>query len=351
MLQQAQALTRAGHSVEVFGQRTDERELSRLYKLEAGLTAASGLGPKPRLEDFNPDIVHVHNLFPNYGKSWIKDSTVPVVTTLHNYRPLCAAGTFYRDGALCTQCPESRSGLPAVMHGCYRGRTGSIPVALGQRFGRDPILRYSNAVIVLSEQMRSMYAQSGVPRAHMHTLPNFLPTDLDGGAGAGDGGYWLYAGRFSNEKGLIELLDRWPAGHKLVVVGSGELESEVRSRAVNNNIHVIGTVERGRLLELMRGAKGFVFPSRCLEGFPLIYAESLSAGTPILTWEPSVVSTLVESEGTGLVGGSEGIEETLKAADGLFPGLRGHSRSVYESRYTEARWVSALNDIYRSVMP
>lgn len=349
VVQQAQALKRAGHSVEIFGQRTDERELSSFYQLEAALTVATGHGPKPRLSDFNPDVVHIHNLFPNYGKSWIKDVSAPVVTTLHNYRPLCAAGTFYRDGGLCTECRDKDSSVPAVTHGCYRGKVGSVPVAIGQRFGSEPVLRYADAVIVLSEQMWSHYAKAGVPWARMHTLPNFLPADLDGGAQPGGGDYWLYAGRFSEEKGLVELLEKWPSGHELKVVGSGQLEPEVRANAVDN-VEVVGTVERPRLLELMRGAKGLVFPSRCLEGFPLIYAESLSVGTPILTWAPSVVSALVDSEGTGLVGGAERLEDTIEAASELFPTLRAHCRTVYDARYTENQWVSALGDIYKSVL-
>lgn len=342
-------MRRAGYSVEVFAQRTDERELSRLYPVHAATTVITGHGPKPQFGDFSPDIVHIHNLFPNYGKSWIRSMSVPVVTTIHNYRPLCAAGTFYRDGAICTACVDHDSSLPAVIHGCYRGRVQSIPVALGQRFGSEPTLLDADAVIVLSEQMREMYAKSGVPWSRMHSLPNFLPADLDGGAGTGEGEFWLYAGRFSEEKGILELLRQWPSEHQLVLVGSGELESEVRALA-NRNITVLGSVERPRLLELMRDARGVVFPSRCFEGFPLIYAEALSAGTPILTWKPNVVSRLVAAEGTGLVGNDQDLEALLRTASELFPTLRTHCRSTYELKYTEESWIPALDAIYRSVL-
>lgn len=340
---------RAGYAVEIFAQRTDERELRRLYPVEAAITVASGRGQKPQLGDFEPDIIHIHNLFPNYGKSWIKGASAPVVTSVHNYRPLCAAGTLYRDGGLCTQCSDSNSSLPAILNGCYRGRAQTIPVALGQKFGREDALRYADAVIVLSDQMRAMYAKSGVPVSRMHSLPNFLPQTLDGGVGAGAGDYWLYAGRFSEEKGILELLRRWPDGPKLVLVGSGELDSQVRALATSS-VSVVGAVDRPRLLELMREAKGIVFPSRCFEGFPLIYAEALSAGTPILTWAPNVVSTLVRDEGTGMVAGSEDLQDVINIAEEAFPRLRAHCRTTYESKYTEAKWIPALDKIYRSAM-
>lgn len=345
--QQAQALHNAGYDVEVFAQRTDERELGRLYPLGAAATVATGFGPAPDLAAFQPDIIHVHNLFPNYGKTWLKDAPAPVVTTLHNFRPLCAAGTFYRDGKVCTECLDKRSSLPAVKHGCYRGRAQSVPVALGQRFEREPVLVDASAVIVLSEHMRALYATAGVPDTKMHTLPNFMPDALD--AGPGDGGeYWLYAGRFSEGKGILDLVNRWPSNRKLLVVGSGELETALRSVS-NSGVEVLGQVDRPRMVDLMRGARGLVFPSKWFEGFPMVYAEALASGTPVLAWEPSAVSRLVADEGTGLVGG-DSLSATLATADRVFPGLRTHCRAVYESSYTEASWIDGLRRVYDSAL-
>lgn len=152
--QQIAALRRAGHTVELFAQRTDEREGNPLYPLEAAWSTATGIGRAPRLADFNPDVVHVHNVFPNFGKQWIAGSPAPVVSSLHNYRPLCAAGTFFRDGQVCTDCLDKRSSKPALVHGCYRGRVGSLPVAIGQRFEMDPMLQDVARVIALSDQMK-----------------------------------------------------------------------------------------------------------------------------------------------------------------------------------------------------
>jgi hypothetical protein len=58
----------------------------------------------------------------------------------------------------------------------------------------------------------------------------------------------------------------------------------------------------------------------------------------------------VESEGTGLVGGVEKLEDTIQAASESFLALRSHCRSVYDARYTEKEWISAMDDLYRSVL-
>ncbi|MFX8933901.1 hypothetical protein ABTN02_19505, partial [Acinetobacter baumannii] len=74
-----------------------------------------------RIAGARPDIVHVHNAFPRltpsiYGAC--RAAGVPVVQTLHNFRIMCAAGTFVRSGKACEKCLHG-SPYQAVMHRCY----------------------------------------------------------------------------------------------------------------------------------------------------------------------------------------------------------------------------------------
>ncbi|MDP9986464.1 glycosyltransferase involved in cell wall biosynthesis [Arthrobacter oryzae] len=343
--QQADALRRLGYIVQIFAQSTDRRERSKLYPLEAALTVATGWGPIPqRLRDFNPDVIHVHNLFPNFGKQWLLNTAAPVISSLHNYRPMCAAGTFYRDGRVCTDCADRKSSLPAIQHGCYKGRIASVPVALGQRFDRDPFLARSSAIVALSSQMSSIYASYGATPQKLHVLPHFLPDELDRGSGPG-GRYWLYGGRLSHEKGILPLVQEWPSERPLLIAGQGELEAEVRRVAKGKNIKVLGAVGREDLMALMRGAAGVVFPSRWFEGFGLVYMEALAAGTPVLAWEPSVVASFIRDDGTGAV--VRGLlSDALEAADKSFPSMRSHCRQVFERKYRESSWAEGIRGIY-----
>src|SRR5215467_7724429 len=61
------------------------------------------------LAEEQPDVVHVHNFFPVISPAIYyacRDAQVPVVQTLHNYRIVCPAATFYRDGRICEECLE-----------------------------------------------------------------------------------------------------------------------------------------------------------------------------------------------------------------------------------------------------
>lgn len=76
------ALRRAGHTVELFAAHTDELEGEVLYKLRAGLRVAAGYGRNPlkAINDFGPDIVHVHNL-----GSFVKDPSEPSLRLLPSF--------------------------------------------------------------------------------------------------------------------------------------------------------------------------------------------------------------------------------------------------------------------------
>jgi hypothetical protein len=52
--------------------------------------------------------------------------SVPVVTTIHNYKLACASGDFFRREPLCHDCDHGLP-WPALRHGCYRVR-GSPPL-------------------------------------------------------------------------------------------------------------------------------------------------------------------------------------------------------------------------------
>ena len=149
---QVQALSDAGHEVRLLARFTDDESRQVSYPLRTAMRVATGRGTNPMqdLREFKPDIVHVHNLFPNFGTDWIDRWQGPVVVSLHNYRAFCSNGLFYRSGAICFDCVDSGA-LAAVRHGCYRDSRGaSVPVAIGRRADRKNVLAKVDAVVTTS---------------------------------------------------------------------------------------------------------------------------------------------------------------------------------------------------------
>ena len=150
-------------------------------------------------------------------------------STLHNFRPLCPAATFLRDGRVCEDC-LGRVPVPAVVHGCYRGsRAATFPVAAKDAL-HSAIGTWSSAVdtyITPSEFARSRYVKAGWPAERIAVKYNTAPDP--GTPRPAYGGGFLCLSRLYPEKGVDLLLDAWErafpgGGERLRIVGSGELE-------------------------------------------------------------------------------------------------------------------------------
>ncbi|HKC70485.1 MAG TPA: glycosyltransferase, partial [Terriglobales bacterium] len=147
-----------------------------------------------------PDLVHVHNTFLMISPSIYSacfETGVPVVQTLHNYRLLCPAGSFFREGKVCEECLTA-SLWRGVQHSCYhQSYSASAVVAfmLAYHRLRNTWNREISCFIVLSEFARNKFVEGGLPADKIFVKPNFVSPDP--GARNRIGDYILFAGRLS----------------------------------------------------------------------------------------------------------------------------------------------------------
>ena len=354
---QAAALAQAGHDVEVFGRHSDSLLGVPMYGAKSALTVATGVGPDPleALLAFEPDIVHVHNLFPNWGTRWLGKLGVPLVSTIHNFRPICAAGTLLRDGVFCELCPTQGS-HHAVRNSCYRDSAlKTLPLAIASKRSRiPPIFQNANALIFLSERTRRMYDSYGLGFPEKsHVVPNFTDSsNEDGGKDkATRRDHWVYAGRLSQEKGILELIMSWPQDIALEVVGGGPDEQECRKAATGKAITFYGQQTREFVDGLLKQSKGLVFPSTCLENSPLVYLEALANGLPVVALKGNAVADDVDEGITGVsvdtmaefAAGIRRVEERLEF-------YRDNALARFSREFSATRWVTRVEEIYRKVL-
>ena len=381
---QVDALAAAGHEAIVVAQDNDTRSRRRTYPLEAAATVVTGLGPDPSemLRRLAPDVVHVHNLFPNFGTRWLARWQGPLVATLHNFRPICPAGTLLRDGHHCTDCVTTP--MAAVRHRCFQhSRVASLPLALATRGGatRHPVVARADRLIAISDRAAAEYRAVGVEPRRLVVVPNAVPDE----GGAGDGAQrsstrwgsevrstvehevaprWLFVGRLSAEKGARELLERWPAGLPIDLVGAGEIGAELAAAFAHRpEVRFLGAMPNAQVRALVGRYTGLVVPSLWAEaGPPLTYVEALASGVPVVAVAGNGAADDVAARGTGLVVGKDGWGErsdggfgtdsaelavALKDVQRDRARLSPHCRAVYEAHYSTGAWVQALLDVYR----
>jgi glycosyltransferase involved in cell wall biosynthesis len=362
MCAEVEMLRRAGHEVELF-----EADNATIDGTIAKITAASSLFHSSAssrrvaelLRTFHPDILHIHNWFPLISPSIISVATeagVPVVQTLHNYRMICANGLLYREGKVCEDCAGKALPFDGMLHGCYsHSRVGSALVAAAFSYHRlvhtwDGI----SAFIAVSAFQRALLVRGGVNPAQIAVKPNFVRGP--GGPGDGSGGYALFAGRLTEQKGIRTVVKAWEKHAPrlpLRIMGDGPLADEVREKAeLLPQVEYLGQRSASEVLRAMAGARFLIFSSESYEPFPLTVVEAFSQGTPVLAANLESIGELVKDGKTGLrfiPGDARDLAakaEAMVADSPSYPEMRRECRAVYEERYTEELNYKMLTHIY-----
>lgn len=351
VLAQADALRSVGHSVAVIARRTDVEETQSFHAIRAGLRVATGQddGPMAELASFRPDIVHVHNLFPNFGTSWLTNWKGPAVVTLHNYRYVCANGLLFRDGRPCTECPDSGS-MAAVRHACYRDSVlATAPVALRTRHGArgDPVIRRAGQVIVLSERALRLARAFGIPAEKLTLLPNFVGDEHAHFNAPDEASRFLAVGRLTPEKGFEDLLRAWPAGVPLDIIGDGPLRERIAARSTGT-IRFLGAVSNDEWRRSLASYAALVFPGLSHEGaVPLTVVEAWEGSVPVIARAGSGAADEVDTTGAGFIYEDDvSLDAAVRACLDPERSLRRAAREAYEARFRPSTWIDGIHAVY-----
>jgi len=318
---------------------------------------------KQTLQNESFDVVHIHNFFPLMSPSIYyaaKDAGVPVVQTLHNYRLLCPNALFFRAGQVCEDCLGKKIPWPGIQHSCYRQSrpaSGTVASMLSIHHLLNTWTQMVDCYIALTEFARQKFIQGGLPAEKIVVKPHFISPDP--GVGSGKGGYALYVGRLSLEKGLDTLLAAWEKlGGKipLKIIGDGHLRDQV-AVAVNQLPHVewLGRKPIHQVYDLMGEAKMLIFPSKWYETFGRVVIEAFAKGTPVIAANIGAIAELVDSGRTGLHFAPNDPEdlaikvETILANPTLLSQMRQEARAEFEAKYTAQQNYQQMMTIYNQV--
>ncbi len=354
-------LAHAGHEVICFERHNDDISTSLAGRAVAGVgslwSRRSYRDLRTLLTRTRPDIAHFHNTFPLITASAYRacyDAGVPVVQTLHNYRLLCPNGLLLREGRACEDCIDS-SLVAAIRHACYRNsRLASAAAAAGLQLNRalGSYSRYVDRYIALTAFAKARFVRGGLPAERITIRPNALCEAPLSGSGAG--GYALYVGRLTPEKGAETLLRAWQTidALPLKLAGDGALRESLQAHYHKPNIEFLGLRRRSEVWELMRDATVLIIPSQCYEGLPLTLLEAFASATPVVVSAIGALDELVtdplngrkftagdpaslRSAVLGLLADREGLERA-----------RQYNRRSFEQHYSAESALASLHAVY-----
>ncbi|MGE2714636.1 glycosyltransferase family 4 protein [Mycolicibacterium litorale] len=147
----------------------------------------------------------------------------------------------------------------------------------------------------------------------------------------------LYVGRLAPHKNLPLLVDAFAVAAArgfagdLVIAGDGparaDIEDYARASPVADRVHVLGSVDEGRKIDLLARSAVLGMPSR-REGFPRVIAEAMASGLPVVTadFTENGARDVVRQFGAGVVCGTD----PTAFADGL------HQAEAQWDRFSQA---------------
>jgi glycosyltransferase involved in cell wall biosynthesis len=256
-----------------------------------------------------PQIAHFHNTFPLIspaGYYAARAENIRVVQTLHNFRLICGNALLFRNGEVCEDCVGKSIAWPGIIHKCYRdsfAATSTVAAMLGVHRAMGTWRSAVDIYIALTEFARRKLIEGGLPEGKIVLKSNFVHPDP--GAGSGVGGYAIFVGRLSAEKGLETLLDAWRrlAGKlPLKIIGDGPMAAMVKEAAAKDAaIQWLGAKPLETVYEAIGEASALVLTSQCYENFPRVIVEAFAKGTPVLASSHGAMATIVNNGHTGLL--------------------------------------------------
>ena len=297
-----------------------------LHGLETRLFDRHGLGSRlatlrfiREIRRIDPDVIHIHNVhgyFLNYPLffRYLAGCGKPVIWTVHDcwlytghcyYYSVAACDRWKARNGGCRNCPQRgsfpKSWLIDRSSGNYRDKAAAFTSIPSERMLFVPV----------SYWMREEMAQSFLAGCRFRVIHNGIDTEVfsprDTQAvrskyGLGDRRVILgVASIWTREKGFGELRaiarNTWDDE---VVVMVGRMTPEQRA-LLPENVVVIGRTEnQTELAQLYSAATVFVNPT-WQDNYPTVNLESISCGTPVVTYRTGgSVESIVEDE-TGFV--------------------------------------------------
>ncbi|MCP2044804.1 glycosyltransferase family 4 protein [Pontibacter sp. HSC-36F09] len=366
---EAALLENHGHTVAKFT-LSNEDVNSVTEKLGAALgvvyNTKSARMLKDKINEFQPDIIHVHNFFPLISPAVFDVAHklgVPVVMTLHNYRLICPSAYLHYNGRTHMENVHKAFPLQAILDKAYRNsmfQTASVVLATGVHKLLGTWQHKVDRFITLTQGGSDLFFNSSLKptREQLVVKPNFT-ADL-GLSVAERGDHFLFVGRLSPEKGIGTLLkatELYP--FKLKIIGDGSMREEVERHAANYpNVEYLGYQKLNRVEQELKTAKALIFPSEWMETFGMTIIEAFSTGTPAIAAKIGGAEQLVEDGINGLhytpgqpAELAEKVRMLLHDQD-LAQRLGIAARQRYETQYTpEANYrmlVSIYEDVIRS---
>ncbi len=306
----------AGHEVLLFTTGDSTCDVPRRHHLDhAAGTRIGHSAPELRhvlaaydvMDEWGADVIHDHTLAGPILAAETRNASAPVVTTMHNQFD--------------TELTE-----------LYRRASHRVPIVAISHAQRRPVPDLPIARVI-----------------HHGVRADDFPV------GDGDGGYLLFLGRMSPDKGPHRAMEAaYKAGKRLIMCAKMrdpwefDYFDEYVRPYLNDDIRYLGEVAHERKLELLAGAEALLFPIRWNEPFGMVMIEALACGTPVLAFPEGAVPEVIEDGRTGVL--CHDVADLTEAIGRIGQLDRAACRAAVEGYFSTDRMVREYLDLFTTLV-
>ena len=352
-----------GHAVQTYTKRSDSiQTVTDKIQTVLELFSKNESAFKKILLSFKPDIVHFNNITPLISPHTIslcKKLNIPTIQTIHVYRYMCPKGILFREGKICELCVLKKIQYPSVQYGCYHNsRIASFFFMLSNLFHSWPKKQIDefDAFIFPTEFTKEYYTRifpqtrkKGVVISHSVELKQTSIINIQ------QQGYFLFVGRLSEEKGIVELVHVFKQlpDLRLLIIGDGPLKEQIE-KIKSNNIELKGYISPGEKYAYLKNALFTIIPSLIYEQGPLVLFESFANGTPVIVPRKATFIEHVTENVDGLFFPYKkwnSLKKTIRKASQYedINRLRKNTRKTFR-KFTQDKYYQNIMNVYNTLV-
>ena len=256
------------------------------------------------LDDFQPDIVHIHNIYHQISPSIlpeIKKRKIPIVMTVHDYKLICPNYLLEANGYELTRLNWKSFIRNRSFKNSY---LKSLLVVLEFYFHRYLNIYDKNIDVYLvpSQLAKIKLVAGGVPENKIILLPHFaIPKNYCTVSRVNiQRPYAFYFGQISRDKGVDKLINIFRALPDINLYLAGKIEDDF-VLPKNTNVCYLGFLKTEELEKYLEHASCVVSTSRLPETFGLIALEALNFGKPFIGFSGRAFEEIVVNNHCGFI--------------------------------------------------
>ncbi|MFH1412853.1 MAG: glycosyltransferase family 4 protein [bacterium] len=318
---------------------------------------------KRLLEDFKPDIIHIHNIYHQISPSILpvaKKKNIPVVMHVHDYKLVCPNYKMFARDKICEQCKGGKY-YKCLRTKCFKNSLFKSLLASIEMYLHHKVWniyhKNINLYIAPTEFVKNKLIEWGVDENKIKILHHYIDVN-EFKPDYEPGDYFVYFGRLSKEKGVDKLVQVMPEikDIKLKIIGSGPehkaIQNKIDALNLKGKVEIMGPKHNNELKEIIRKSYAVIAPSQWYEVFGLVNLEAAALGKLVIASKIGGIPEVVKDKQTGLLFQHDSSEDLIEKINWALNNpekvkkMGYQAREFVEQKFKPARHLQDILGVY-----